>query len=71
MTPVSKILIGAATAAGVAALSIVSASAAIVCTGDVCWHTHTAYDYPPGRPCDHSSGHLEIAAERTLHLARA
>jgi hypothetical protein len=47
MTPVSKILIGAATAAGVAALSVVSASAAIVCTGDVCWHTHTAYDYPP------------------------
>ncbi|HEY3678930.1 MAG TPA: hypothetical protein VGL45_09435 [Bradyrhizobium sp.] len=24
-----------------------SASAAIVCTGDVCWHTHEAYTYPP------------------------
>jgi hypothetical protein len=24
-----------------------SASAAIVCTGDVCWHTHESYTYPP------------------------
>jgi hypothetical protein len=23
------------------------ASAAIVCSGNVCWHTHEAYDYPP------------------------
>jgi hypothetical protein len=23
------------------------ASAAIVCSRDVCWHTHEAYDYPP------------------------
>lgn len=23
------------------------ASAAIVCNGDSCWHTHTVYHYPP------------------------
>jgi len=34
--------IGAALLAG----SAVSASAAIACTGNVCWHTHEAYAYP-------------------------
>jgi hypothetical protein len=24
-----------------------AAAAAIVCSGDVCWHTHEVYDYPP------------------------
>ena len=39
----------ASAAAGVALLagSAVSASAAIACTGDVCWHTHEHYTYPP------------------------
>jgi hypothetical protein len=30
------------------AFSATNASAAdIACTGDVCWHTHRAYEYPP------------------------
>jgi hypothetical protein len=28
-------------------VSTTGASAAIVCSGDVCWHTHEAYTYPP------------------------
>ena len=47
MTSLSKILFGAVVAAAVAALSVVNASATIVCAGTVCWHTHSAYDYPP------------------------
>ena len=39
--------LGATAAAGLLAASAVSASAAIVCAGPVCWHTHEAYDYPP------------------------
>ena len=27
--------------------SSLSASAAIACSGDVCWHTHEVYRYPP------------------------
>ena len=46
-TSLSKTLFGAVVAAGLAAFSVVNASAAIVCTGTVCWHTHSAYDYPP------------------------
>jgi hypothetical protein len=34
--------------AGVLALSTVNASAAIVCNGNTCWHTHEHYDYPAG-----------------------
>jgi hypothetical protein len=34
-------------AAGLLALSTSSASAAIACRGDVCWHIHEAYAYPP------------------------
>jgi hypothetical protein len=29
------------------ALSSAPASAAVVCSGEVCWHTHESYDYPP------------------------
>jgi hypothetical protein len=47
MTSRSKTLLGATVAAGVAAFSATGASAAIVCTGTVCWHTHEAYEYPP------------------------
>jgi hypothetical protein len=47
MTSLRKALVGAVFGAGVLALSMVSASAAIVCSGSVCWHTHEAYDYPP------------------------
>jgi hypothetical protein len=34
--------------AGAALLAIAApASAAIVCSGNVCWHTHETYTYPP------------------------
>ena len=42
-----KILIGAALGTGALALSALSASAAVVCNGNVCWHTHETYTYPP------------------------
>jgi hypothetical protein len=47
MRPLSKLLLGAAAGAGVLAFSALSASAAIVCSEDVCWHTTTTYHYPP------------------------
>lgn len=47
MKILSKALLGAALGAGVLALSGMSASAAVVCNGNVCWHTHEAYEYPP------------------------
>lgn len=47
MTSLSKALFAAAMGAGALAFSAVSASAAIVCSGNVCWHTHEAYEYPP------------------------
>ena len=47
MTSVTKILLPLTVSAGVLAFSALSASAAIVCTGPVCWHTHEAYEYPP------------------------
>lgn len=48
MTSVGKTLLGAAMGAGVLVFSVVNASAAIVCSGNVCWHTHESYDYPAG-----------------------
>jgi hypothetical protein len=47
MTVLNKTLLGALAGAGLLALSAVNASAAIVCSGAVCWHTHEAYSYPP------------------------
>jgi hypothetical protein len=47
MTSLNKALLGAAMGAGILAFSAISASAAIVCSGSVCWHTHEAYEYPP------------------------
>lgn len=47
MTPVRKSLLGAALGSAVLAFSSVGASAAIVCSGNACWHTHEAYTYPP------------------------
>ncbi len=38
---------------GLVAMTSVSASARIVCSGDACWHVHEDYDYPPG-------AHVEI-----------
>lgn len=43
---IKKILLGAALDAATLVALVLSASAAIVCTGPVCWHTHEAYDYP-------------------------
>jgi hypothetical protein len=48
MTSLSKTLLGAAMGAGVLAFSTMTASAAIVCSSDVCWHTQSRYDYPSG-----------------------
>ena len=45
MTIVRKLILGALSAT-VLAGSAVTASAAIVCNGDVCWHTHERYTYP-------------------------
>jgi hypothetical protein len=42
-----KILIGAAIGAGLLACSALSASAAVVCSDNVCWHTTETYEYPP------------------------
>ena len=41
-----KLLLGVAAGAGVLGFSALGASAAIVCTEDVCWHTTTTYEYP-------------------------
>ena len=48
MRLLNKALASAAIGAGLLATSAMSASAAIVCSGHVCWHTHDAYDYPHG-----------------------
>lgn len=32
---------------GLMVATTVTASAAIVCSGNVCWHTHESYSYPP------------------------
>jgi hypothetical protein len=47
MTSLSKTLLGAAMGAGVFAFLVVSASAAVVCNGNVCWHAKEKYTYPP------------------------
>ena len=41
-----NILTAAAIGAAAVMASTLSASAAIVCQGNVCWHTHEAYDFP-------------------------
>jgi hypothetical protein len=43
----SKAGAGAILGAGLWAVSTIAASAAIVCSGNVCWHTHETYSYPP------------------------
>jgi len=47
MTSLTKTLLGATAGMGLLAMSAVSASAAIVCSGNVCWHTPQTYSYPP------------------------
>ena len=46
MTSIGKTLLGTALGAGLLALSSVGASAAIVCSGNVCWHAHERLAYP-------------------------
>lgn len=46
MSPLKKIAAGTLLGAAFLATSAISASAAIVCSGDVCWHTHETYAYP-------------------------
>jgi hypothetical protein len=48
MKSLTTILVSAALGARMLASSSLSASAAIVCTGNVCWHTHERYEYPLG-----------------------
>jgi hypothetical protein len=47
MVSPSKTMIGTVLGAGFLALSAASASAAIVCNGNVCWHAQELYEYPP------------------------
>ena len=46
MKVASKVLLGTAMGAGMLALFAASASASIVCSGNVCWHTTDRYEYP-------------------------
>jgi hypothetical protein len=46
MKAFKHLTIALAASAGLFALSGVGASAAIVCSGDDCWHTHDHFDYP-------------------------
>ena len=48
MRSLDKALLGAALATGLFAFSAVGASAAVVCTGNTCWHAKERYNYPPG-----------------------
>jgi len=43
----TKAVAGAAIGVGLLMASSLSASAAIACNADVCWHTHEVYRYPP------------------------
>jgi hypothetical protein len=43
----TKVLLGAMAGAAILASSVMTASAAIVCNGNVCWHVHERYNYPP------------------------
>jgi hypothetical protein len=46
MTMLRRILSTAAIGAAVIGASTFGASAAIVCQGNTCWHTHEMHDYP-------------------------
>ena len=47
MTSITKVLLGATAGAAILASSALTASAAIVCNGNVCWHVQEHYAYPP------------------------
>jgi hypothetical protein len=46
MTFLSKTVLGSVIAGGLLAVSAMSASAAIVCSGNTCWHTRESLRYP-------------------------
>jgi hypothetical protein len=46
MRLLTKAAAGAVLGAAMLAGSAMSASAAIVCRGNVCWHAHDTFDYP-------------------------
>jgi hypothetical protein len=45
MKLLNKIVVGAVSA-GILGFMAASASAAIVCSGHECWHTHEVYEFP-------------------------
>ena len=47
MSSITKLLLGATAGAAILASSAITASAAIVCNGNTCWHVHERYSYPP------------------------
>ena len=47
MKLLNKVVAFTAAGAALLAVSATSASAAIACSGDVCWHVKEAYTYPP------------------------
>lgn len=47
MKALSKVLLVATAGAGILAWSTQGATAAIVCSGNVCWHVTERYEYPP------------------------
>jgi hypothetical protein len=46
MTCMRKVLLTLAVGTGALALSSLAASATIVCSGNVCWHTQEQFSYP-------------------------
>jgi hypothetical protein len=46
MRTVAKTLLAGALGAGALAFMSAGASAAVACSGNVCWHTHGTYNYP-------------------------
>lgn len=48
MKLLGKALASATIGAGLLAVSTLGASAAIACRGNVCWHMHETYAFPPG-----------------------
>ena len=62
MKVASKVLLGTAMGAGMLALSAVSASATIVCSGNVCWHATERYDTRR----NHASSSMKIHGSRAL-----
>ncbi len=47
MQTLGKVAFGTMMGVGALAFSLSAAPAAIVCSGDACWHAHSVYEYPP------------------------